>query len=325
MRDKLTADIRDVVGSLFSEGKSLEEISLILSIPVGKGNETGTAKDYLRRWRISTSCQGRAPWNKGVPCSDETKRKIGMSLKGTLPWDAGKQRSEETKQKISVSHKGKSLSEGHKLKISVGLRASEKFKRAIRSEERSGKISKRLSGREISEEWRDKISMSKRGQMTGDVNPAKRPEVRRKIREALKGSWLDPNSGFNSVGRSEKLRKRTLIQLKQNPIKVSSAEIKLRDALKRKGLNNFVPQFQVLDRYLIDIGFPREKVAIECDGSYWHNLPERIKSDEMRDKRLQENGWIILRIPDKEIHENTVHVVAKICSIIESNCKNKMM
>jgi very-short-patch-repair endonuclease len=150
-------------------------------------------------------------------------------------------------------------------------------------------------------------------------NHAKRPEVRRKIREALKGSWLDPNSGFNSLERSEKLRKRTLIQLKQNPIKVSSAEIKLRDALKRKGLNNFVPQFQVLDRYLIDIAFPRERVAIECDGSYWHSLSERIKRDEIRDKRLQEKGWTVLHMPDKEIHENIDQVVTEICSIIESN------
>ena len=45
MRETLTTDIRDVVGLLFSEGKSLEEISLVLSIPVGKGNERGTAKD----------------------------------------------------------------------------------------------------------------------------------------------------------------------------------------------------------------------------------------------------------------------------------------
>jgi very-short-patch-repair endonuclease len=307
------------VGPLFSEGKSLEEISLILSIPVGKGNEEGTAKDYLRRWRISRFRQGRTPWNKGVPCSEETRQKISISLKGTLPWNAGTHRSEETKQKISESHRGKTLSEGHKQKISVGLRASEKFKSAIRSGERSRKISKKLRGRKFSEEWRDKISRSKRGQLSGDVNPAKRPEVRRKIREALKGSWHDPNSGFNSSERSEKLCKRTLIQLKQNPTRVSSAEIKLRDALERQGLNNFVPQFQVLDRYLIDIAFPREKVAIECDGSYWHTLSERIKSDEIRNKRLQEKGWTVLHIPDKEIHENIDKVVTEICSIIESN------
>lgn len=323
MRETLTIDMRDIVGFLFSEGKSLEEISLILSIPVGKGNEKGTAKDYLRRWRISRSCQGRTPWNKGVPCSEETRRKISTSLKGALPWNAGKRRSEETKQKISASHKGKSLSEEHKRKISLGLRASKKFKSAIRSRERGRKISSKLRNRKISEGWRSKISRSKKGQLTGDVNPAKRPGVRRKISEALRRSWRDPNSGLNSSERSEKLRKRTLIQLKQNPIKVSSAEIKLRDALRRQGLNNFVPQFQVLDRYLIDIAFPRERVAIECDGSYWHNLTERIKRDEIRDKRLQEKGWTILHIPDKEIHENIDQLVAEICSIIESNYKIK--
>jgi len=144
MRETLTTDITDIVGFLFSEGKSLEEISLILSIPVGKGNEKGAAKDLLRRWRISRSCQGRVPWNKGIHCSEDTRRKISMSLKGTLPWNAGIHRSEETKQKISASHKGKRLSEEYKRKISLGLRSSKKFKRAVRSGERSRKISKKL-------------------------------------------------------------------------------------------------------------------------------------------------------------------------------------
>ncbi len=36
----LITDIRDVVG-FFSEGKSLGGIPLILSIPIGKGNERG--------------------------------------------------------------------------------------------------------------------------------------------------------------------------------------------------------------------------------------------------------------------------------------------
>jgi len=84
------------VESLFSEGKSLEEISLILRIPVGKRNEKGTAKDYLRRWRISTSCQGCAPWDRGVPCSEEAKQKIRLSLKETLPWNTGTRRSENS-------------------------------------------------------------------------------------------------------------------------------------------------------------------------------------------------------------------------------------
>lgn len=71
MRETLTTDIKDIVGSFF-RGKNPEEI---LSIPVSKGNDRGIAKDYLRRWRISRSCRGRTPLNKGIPHSGETEEK----------------------------------------------------------------------------------------------------------------------------------------------------------------------------------------------------------------------------------------------------------
>ena len=58
---------------------------------------------------------GQSPWNKGMPPSEKTKRKISVSLKGI-------HRSEETRKRISLSHKGihrseetrKRISEGHK-------------------------------------------------------------------------------------------------------------------------------------------------------------------------------------------------------------------
>ena len=53
------------------------------------------------------SMRGRPAWNKGIPCSEETKRKISEANKGNPgPWE-GKQLSEETKRKISEAHKGK--------------------------------------------------------------------------------------------------------------------------------------------------------------------------------------------------------------------------
>lgn len=321
---KVKIDLKDHVGKFFLEGKNLGEISSILDIPIGKGNVKGTVKEYLRCWRVSRSSRGRVPWNKGIPWSEEVKKKLNKTQfkKGHKPWNTGEYRSEETKQKISKAHKGKLLLREHKRKISLGLKSSTKFKRAVKSKKRRSKISKKLKGRNFSKEWRKKISNSLKGLLIGEKNPAKHPQVREKISKALKKSWQDPDSGLNSPVRIKKLREKTLLQLKKNPIKISSAEVKLRDVLKKHNLNNFTPQFQALDRYLIDIAFPEEKLAIECDGYYWHNLPKRIERDKLRDKRLRNEGWEILRISDKNIHENIDQVVKRICSTLEVRVKH---
>lgn len=311
---KIKMNLKNRVGKLFLEGKTFREISSILNIPIGKGNVRGTVKEYLRCWKISRSCQGRVPWNKEIPWNEEVKKKIRKTQfkKGDKPWNTGKHRSKKTKQKISEAKKGKALSEKHKRRISLGMKNSKKFQEVVGSRAWREKVSRKLKGRKFSKEWREKISNSKKGRLVGRENPAKRSEVRRKISKALVESWQDPNSGLNSSERSQKLRQRTLTQLKKNPIKVSSAEIKLREALGKHSLDDFVPQFQALDQYLIDIAFPKEKLAIECDGSYWHNLPERVEGDKLRDRRLRKEGWKVLRIANKDIHEDIDRAITKI-------------
>lgn len=49
---------------------------------------------------------GFSAWNKGVPMSEKTKKKMSESKKGFSVW-TGKQHSEETKQKMSESRKGR--------------------------------------------------------------------------------------------------------------------------------------------------------------------------------------------------------------------------
>lgn len=50
--------------------------------------------------KVSESKKGCSVWNKGVPCSDDTKRKISESNKG-------KKRSDNVKKEISDRYKGK--------------------------------------------------------------------------------------------------------------------------------------------------------------------------------------------------------------------------
>lgn len=56
------------------------------------------------------------------------------------------------------------------------------------------KISKSKMGHDVIQETRDKISTSKKGQNTGNDNPAKRPEVREKISLGRRGKRCGPSN-----------------------------------------------------------------------------------------------------------------------------------
>jgi hypothetical protein len=60
-------------------------------------------------------------------------------------------------------------------------------------------------------EVKQKLSISTKGKLTGDKNPAKRPEVRKKISDAQKkrvenGEWKSPTEGGHTEEALEKLR-----------------------------------------------------------------------------------------------------------------------
>jgi very-short-patch-repair endonuclease/endogenous inhibitor of DNA gyrase (YacG/DUF329 family) len=61
-----------------------------------------------------------------------------------------------------------------------------------------------------------------------------------------------------------------------------------------------VPQFAV-DVYTADFAIPEHMLIIECDGIYWHNLPEQVKRDRNKDARLRRRGWTIIRLSEPDI------------------------
>lgn len=73
-----------------------------------------------REFRVvmSEKQKGQVAHNKGVPMSEEQKRKMSEAHKGQPPHNKGIPMSEEQKHKISEAKKGKSRSEETKRKIS---------------------------------------------------------------------------------------------------------------------------------------------------------------------------------------------------------------
>lgn len=63
------------------------------------------------------------------------------------------------------------------------------------------------------------------------------------------------------------------------------------------------------ENYVIDFAFPDIKLAIECDGTYWHNLENVKQRDDKKDIVIKNNHWEIIRIPEKDIKEDIKKVI----------------
>lgn len=72
-----------------------EELRMLLS-RVHKGKPT---------WNKGIKT-GLTPWNKGVPMSEETRKKCGIQNKGKVAWNKGMKMPAEHCQKLSEAHKG---------------------------------------------------------------------------------------------------------------------------------------------------------------------------------------------------------------------------
>ena len=112
--------------------------------------------------------------------------------------------------------------------------------------------------------------------MRGDNNPAKRPEVRKKISLAKKAY----NPGM-------------VIMRKMHIQRPTSIEITMRDSLIDAGVA-FEQEYRVTP-YFLDFAIVNSLIDIECDGAYWHNLPTVKAHDAIRDKFLVSRGWTIFR------------------------------
>ena len=66
---------------------------------------TGKKHSDESKEKMSKAKRGKIPWNKGIPCSLETKNKIREKVSGINHPNYGKHLSKETRQKISENNK----------------------------------------------------------------------------------------------------------------------------------------------------------------------------------------------------------------------------
>lgn len=117
--------------------------------------------------------------------------------------------------------------------------------------------------------------------------------------------------------------------------KDTKIEVKLRKALWHKGIR-YRKNFKVCNCHP-DIVIPKYKIAIFCDGDFWHGKPskykvrtntdywnEKIKRNKERDLEntieLRDNGWIVLRFWESDIKNNIDECIEEILINIKIKC-----
>jgi very-short-patch-repair endonuclease len=76
-----------------------------------------------------------------------------------------------------------------------------------------------------------------------------------------------------------------------------------------------VPQYRVgtrsLDIVVVGAG---GRLAVECDGHYWHTSPSQQTSDARRDRELRRMGWDVVRIRESEYEFDAARELAPLWS-----------
>lgn len=93
------------------------------------------------------------------------------------------------------------------------------------------------------------------------------PHYRSKVSAAIRLKWMD-----------QEYRERILSKL--HSITISRQQLILYDLLQSLGVE-FKPEY-IIGPWTFDCFLPDLNILIECQGDYWHSLPDRIKKDERK-------------------------------------------
>ncbi len=207
--------------------------------------------------------------------------------------------SEQSKAKMADSHKGKRYSRESKLKMSNTrkklMEEGKLFLNETRDKMRQNRLGKHLSEESkeklrnliISKETRDKISKAGMGRIFSK-------ESRKKISLAHMGMKFTEEHKLKL-----KIHRAKMIL----PTKDSSIELKIQDFLRQLSIPFITHKHmkEIAHGYQCDILIPSMKLVIECDGDYWHKYPIGRDIDHIRTKELNEKGFKVLRLWEREI------------------------
>jgi very-short-patch-repair endonuclease len=89
----------------------------------------------------------------------------------------------------------------------------------------------------------------------------------------------------------------------QTQVKTSrtSIEIKMADELNSRGIE-YIDQHNLGNKFALDFFLPKYNIVIECDGNYWHTLPDVVKRDKSKNAYIKACDLSLYRFWESEIN-----------------------
>lgn len=88
-------------------------------------------------------------------------------------------------------------------------------------------------------------------------------------------------------------------KMTRGSIFLTSLEEQARDTLEELDIE-YVSQYPTRSGFVIDFAILDQKIAIEVDGTNWHSSKEAKKRDRFKDYQLGREGWLVVRLNEKE-------------------------
>lgn len=225
----------------------------------------------------------------------------------------------------------------------------------VMADRTTGKTYEELYGENRAEEIKDRIGSHKRGKSLEDIWNSPEdiaeykerlssrmkvlgPKIRKLRRPVESGYTYEERYGEEKAKRIKaKIRKRTKRQWDEDRESLIVAQVKgmkngrhgldirtkpeiaMANILSDMGLE-YEEQVWFLGRYCVDFVLTNYDVIIEADGNYWHNYPDGLESDEIRDEEIyQKKGCQTLRFWESDILNNPEKVKETINRLLDNH------
>ncbi len=139
-------------------------------------------------------------------------------------------------------------------------------------------------------------------------NPMHDPLIVEKTQKIMKEFYHNnPDRRLNAI----------MSKHRKNKSLMTSIEKKMSELLDNVGIE-YIYQYPILN-FDVDFAIPSLKIAIECDGEYWHQDKEK---DLIRQRKIENEGWFVLRYSDARINKCLDEVKRELSRVLCNHTKH---